>query len=236
MTSDPQDQRRAYEALLQGAQSGRLTAADLHVSIERISRLKTWLAENAASPELSVIQCAEHIQVANEIAEKSITLVRDEKDYLPIKLDVEKRIAVIIPVPQDLTPADTSSYIQPELAASIREYHARTDEFKVPYAPEEQEIAAVLEQVRGYDLIVVGTINAYTEEKQAELVRQLLQLDKPVIVVAMRLPYDLAVFPQVSTYVCAYSILKPSMRAVAKALFGHSAMTGHLPVSIPGMI
>lgn len=236
MTSDPLDQARAYEALLQGAQNGKLTQADLQASVERVSRLKSWLAANGTSTDLNIIQCAEHMQVANEIAERSITLVRDEKNHLPIKLEVDRRIAVIVPVPQDLTPADTSSYIQPELAGSIRAYHARTHEFKVSYAPEAQEIAVVLDQVRGYDLIVVGTINACAEEKQAELVRQLLRLDKPVIVVAMRLPYDLAAFPQASTYVCTYSILEPSMRAAAKALFGHSAMMGRLPVSIPGAI
>ena len=93
----------------------------------------------------------------------------------------------------------------------------------------------MLEQVRGYDLIVMGTINAYAEEKQAEVVRQLLQTDKPVVIIAMRLPYDLAAFPQASTYVCTYGILEPSMRAVAKAVFGHSEMTGRLPVSIPGL-
>jgi beta-N-acetylhexosaminidase len=60
-------------------------------------------------------------------------------------------------------------------------------------------------------------------------------MDKPVIIIAMRLPYDLAAFPETSTYVCTYSILEPSMRAVAKAIFGHSEITGHLPVSIPGL-
>src|SRR5690606_10477727 len=117
-------------------------------------------------------QCEEHMQVANEIAEKSITLVRDEKKYLPIKLEADKRIAVILPVPQDLTPADTSSYIQPKLAESIRAYHAQTDEFKIPLAPSEQETMELLKKVRGYDLVVMGTINAYAEEKQAEFVRQ----------------------------------------------------------------
>jgi beta-N-acetylhexosaminidase len=96
-----------------------------------------------------------------------------------------------------------------------------------------QETASVLEQAREYDFIVMGTINAYAEEKQAEFVRQLLQMGKPVIIIAMRLPYDLAAFPQAPTYVCTYSILEPSMRAVAKAVFGHSALTGRLPVSIP---
>lgn len=235
MTTDPQDQARAFEALVQGAKSGQLSQKNLQASVDRIMRLKNWLIENATSPDLSVIQCAKHMQVANEIAEKSITLVRDEKKYLPIKLESEKRIAVIIPIPQDLTPADTSSYIQPKLAESIREYHTQTDEFKIPYAPSEQDASKVLEQVREYDLIVMGTINAYAEKKQAEFVRQLLQMRKPVIIIAMRLPYDLAMFPQASTYVCTYSILEPSMRAAAKAVFGHSEMTGRLPVSIPGL-
>ena len=236
ITSNPQNQTRAYEALLQGAQSGQLTQADLQASVDRIARLKNWLVENAITHDLSVISCAEHRQVANEIAEKSITLVRDEKKYLPIKLEANKRIAVIIPVPQDLTPADTSSYIQPKLAESIRGYYAQTDEFKISYAPGEEETTSVLDKIRNYDLVVMGTINACTEEKQAEFVRQLLQITKPVIIVAMRLPYDLAAFPQASTYVCTYSILEPSMRAVAKAIFGHKEMTGHLPVSIPGLV
>lgn len=235
MTSDPQDQTRAFEALLQGAQNGQLTQENLQASVDRITRLKNWLVEHKTSPDLSVIRCAEHMQVANEIAEKSITLVRDEQKHLPIKLEAEKKIAVIIPVPKDLTPADTSSYIQPRLAECIRTHHAQTDEFKIPLAPSAQECESLLEQVRNYDLIVMATINAFAEEKQAELVRQLLKRNTPVIIVAMRLPYDLAAFPQASTYVCTYSILEPSMRAAAKALFGLREMTGRLPVSIPGL-
>jgi beta-N-acetylhexosaminidase len=236
VTSDPMDQTRAYEALLSGAQSGELEVGELQASVARITRLKNWLTENASTPDLSVIQSAAHMQIADEIAEKSITLVRDQNNYLPIKLDEGKRIAVIIPVPQDLTPADTSSYIQPMLAESIREFQTQTDEFKIPYAPSEEDISVTLKRIRSYDMIIVGTINAYAEEKQAEFVRQLLDMDKPVIVVAMRLPYDLAAFPQASTFVCTYSILEPSMRAVARALFGFGKMTGQLPVSIPGLV
>ncbi|MBL8102391.1 MAG: glycoside hydrolase family 3 protein [Anaerolineales bacterium] len=235
ITSDPMDQTRAFEALLGGAQSGQLAMDELQASVARITRLKNWLTENCSTPDLSVIRSAEHMRIADEIAEKSITMVRDQNKYLPIKLESDQRIAVIIPIPEDLTPADTSSYIQPKLAESIRKYHKQTDEFKIPYAPSEQDVAAMLNLIHEYDLIVVGTINAYAEKKQAEFVRQLLQTGKPVIVVAMRLPYDLAAFPHASTFVCTYSILEPSMRAVARALFGFGKMTGQLPVSIPGL-
>jgi beta-N-acetylhexosaminidase len=51
----------------------------------------------------------------------------------------------------------------------------------------------------------------------------------------MRLPYDLVAFPQAQTYVCTYSILEPSMQALAASLFGDQPFLGHLPVTIPGL-
>jgi beta-N-acetylhexosaminidase len=234
ITSDPQDQARAYESLLQAAQTGQLTSGELEASLGRISRLKKWLADQPPAPDLSVIQSADHLKIADEIAERSITLVRDRVKLLPIHLASDKKIAVVIPLPQDLTPADTSSYVMPKLADSIRAYHPRVDEIRIPFAPSEQDRAVLRQKLRGYDLVVIGTINAYAQAEQAEFVREALRMNVPVIIVAMRLPYDLMAFPDASTFVCTYSILEPSMRAAAKALFGHSEMTGRLPVTIPG--
>jgi beta-N-acetylhexosaminidase len=50
----------------------------------------------------------------------------------------------------------------------------------------------------------------------------------------MRLPYDLTAFPEAPVYICTYSILEPSMQALAKALFGKIKFQGRLPVSILG--
>ena len=235
VTSDPQDQIRAFEGLMHGIQTGQLTRDELQVSVARISRLKKWLSDHSTSQDLSVIRSAEHMQIANEIAEKSITLVRDHQKYLPLKLEADQRIAVIVPFPRDLTPADTSSYVQPKLAESIRAYHARVDEFVIPYSPGAEVASSVLARVGEYDAIVAGTINAYAEENQANFVREILKMGKPAIIVAMRLPYDLTCFPHAPTFICTYSILEPSMRAVAKALFGLGEMKGRLPVSIPGL-
>jgi beta-N-acetylhexosaminidase len=235
VTSDPLDQTRVFEALVNGAQTGQLTVDELQASVARITRLKTWLSENTAQPDLSVIRSDAHMEVADEIADGSITRVRDHAGLLPLRLVEDNRIAVIVPTPQDLTPADTSSYVQPRLADFVREYHARTDGFNVSYSPDEQEVASMLERMHGYDVIIAGTINAYAGEKQAEFIRQLLRTGKPVVIVAMRLPYDLAAFPQAPTFLCTYSILEPSMRAAARALFGFGETKGRLPVSIPGL-
>jgi beta-N-acetylhexosaminidase len=236
VTSNPQDHVRVFEALVDGVRAGELTMDELQDSAARIARLKEWLTRHAHPRDVSEIRSAESMKIADEIAQRSITRVRDHKNYLPLRLDPGQQVAVVIPTPKDLTPADTSSRVEPKLAHFVREFHAQTDEFRIPFAPEEAEAAAVLERIRECDVIIAGTINAYAEEKQAEFVRRLLNMDKPVIIVAMRLPYDLAAFPQASTFICTYSILEPSMRAAARALFGLGEMNGRLPVSIPGLI
>ncbi len=232
MTSDPQDQARAYEGLLAAARAGLLPAAELDASLARIARLKQWLAQQPPAPDISVLRCSGHLRVARRIAEQSITLGRDRGGLLPLRPQPEERIAVIIPLPQDLTPADTSSYTLPCLTDAMRTYHPRVDELRMSLSPDEHEIAGLLEQVRGYDWVVIGTINAYNQPAQANLVRAVLQAHPRVILVAMRLPYDLAAFPGAPTVLCTYSILEPAMQAAARALFGLIPMPGCLPVKI----
>jgi beta-N-acetylhexosaminidase len=142
---------------------------------------------------------------------------------------------VIVPRPEDLTPADTSSYVTPTLAAAVRHHHAHVDEFITAHHPTSEEIAAIRQQAPDYDLIFIGTINAHQGPEQATLVNALRETDVPLIAVALRTPYDLTAFPSVQTYVCTYSILEPSMVALARALWGDIPFQGRLPTSIPGL-
>lgn len=230
LTKDIEVQTRIYEGVQLAYSRGLLRDEHLLPSAERILQLKEWLADYD-QPDISVVQSAEHQDLAKELSERSITLVKDEAGILPLKLENKARIAVIFPQPEDLTPADTSSYIKPSLAEALRKYHSDVDEFIVPHFPEDEQISAVRDQVINYDLIVVGTINAHMNSKQASLVKILTTLSIPLVAVALRTPYDLIAYPQVKTYLCTYSILESSMRALAKGLFGEIEFTGRLPVS-----
>jgi beta-N-acetylhexosaminidase len=57
----------------------------------------------------------------------------------------------------------------------------------------------------------------------------------PVMLVALGNPYLVRGFPSVSAYLTTYSPTPTSETALAKALFGEIAITGHLPVTIPGV-
>jgi beta-N-acetylhexosaminidase len=234
LTADPDDHRRVHASLRDALARRALDPAGAAASLERIAALKRWLA-GRPQPDLSVVGSAAHRRVAAEIAERSITLVRDTAGLLPLRARPEQRIAAIVPRPTDLTPADTSSTVTPTLAAALRERHPNVDEVRVSYAPDAEEIARVAAQVRDHAVLIIGTFNACTSPGQALLVSRLLGLGIPTVVVALRLPYDLAAFPEAPAYVCTYSVLEPSMQALAAALFGRTAFQGRLPVAIPGL-
>ena len=161
--------------------------------------------------------------------------MRDTARLLPLRVGADARIAVVTPRPQDLTPADTSSYVKPVLADALRRYHPRVDEFSFAMSPSAEEIGALSERMAKYDVVVLGTINATAHPAQARLVQKLIKQKTRMITVALRIPYDLAAYPAAPTYVCTYSILPPAMEALAEALFGRIPFAGALPVTIPGL-
>jgi beta-N-acetylhexosaminidase len=209
-----------------------LDEAELRASADRIAALKQWQAQQTA-PDPSVIGCAEHVALAHEIAERSITLVRDEARQLPLRPAAHEQIAVIVPQPKDLTPADTSSYDKPALAEAICAYHDRVTEIVTPIDPTGPEVAALADRAGGADRIIAGTINAYQHGGQTALVNALIDRGKPVIAIALRMPYDASAYPRVPTCLCTYSLQPASLQAAAKALWGQLSCTGQLPVELP---
>jgi beta-N-acetylhexosaminidase len=198
-----------------------------------IARIEAAQKRAALDPlPLDLVRCDEHQQIAQEIADRSITLVKDN-GRLPLQPDADAQIAVITPEPVDLTPADTSSWTRITLAEQVRAYHPNTVGFQMPRSASAHEIAALLRAVETAEVVIVGTISADTDPGQAELVNALIQRGQRPIVVALRTPYDLMVFPAVDTYLCAYSIRTPSLKAAARVLFGQIEAQGVLPCTIP---
>lgn len=228
------DREEIEAALLHAARRGLLREHDMLASAARVRALKEWLA-GRPQPDLGVVGCAEHRALADETAARAVTLVRDDAGLLPLRLAPEARVAVVVPETADLTPADTSSYERCGLAEAVRRYHPRAEEHLVPADPPPGDIAALRRTLQECDLAIVGTISATSQAGQAALVNALLADGIPTVAVALRLPYDLAAYPAAPTYLCAYSILEPSMGAVAAALWGEASIGGRLPASIPGL-
>jgi beta-N-acetylhexosaminidase len=240
---DADARRRIERALTRAAARSLFPPARLAASERRIARLRRRLGRTAPTAstaskgggvELSVVGSAGHRALARELAERSITLVRDEAGLVPVRLDAGARVVAITPRPRDLTPADTSSAIAPGLAAALRTAwpSAAVDDLVTGQPPTEAEIAAVRDSVARADLVVVGTIDAVRDPGQVALVEAVLATGAPTVTVALRTPWDLTAYPRAPVHMATYSILPESLAALAGVLSGRLQTSGRLPVAL----
>jgi beta-N-acetylhexosaminidase len=233
--------RRAIETVAAGlrraVERGILTPVGLRRSVARVERLRRSIGRSlrlSPEPSLDVLRCAEHERLARTVAERSVTLVRNAGGLLPLRLGPDDRLLVVVPRLRDLTPADTSSTVSVGLTASIRRHHHAVDEIVVGDPPSAAEVAGVRARLGDYRLVIVASAAASFVPEQAELVRTILGTGVPSVTVALRTPYDLAVYPAATTHVCTYAVQQPAMEALGDALFGLLPFRGRLPVAIPG--
>jgi beta-N-acetylhexosaminidase len=230
-TPDDELIMRLEEGLAQATLRGLIDSGADTQANRRLQDLRGWLA-GFDQPSLEVVACAEHRAVAAELAERSITLVRNEDGLIPLRLVADARVAVVQSRPENLTPADTSANVKPTLAAALRLRFPATQELIVSTDPDSGDLAALRERAADYDVIVLGTFAAHLQPQQAELADAILAANRPTVTVALRTPWDLLAYPSARTHVCTYGILPPSMEALAAALTGESPFSGRLPVKL----
>lgn len=211
--------------------------AELHASLKAsynpASLARIRKVQAGLSPEMydfSLVGCAEHQQIAQEIADKSITVVRDVAHNLPLKR--EQSLGIVTVQPKNLTPADSSAFIKIKLTDAVHKRRADAVAHTLPFQATDAEIREALDTVAGLDVVVVGTIVANQDASQGEFVRTLLARGQQVVAVALRTPYDVVAFPEIQTYLCAYGIREVTTEAVARVLFGEIVATGVLPCAI----
>ncbi|HVL54638.1 MAG TPA: glycoside hydrolase family 3 N-terminal domain-containing protein [Vitreimonas sp.] len=224
---------RIENGLAHAARRGLFDDEAMARSHARIAALRGRL--RVARPDLDLVGGPEHRALAREVADRSVTLVRDDAGLLPLRLSSAARILAVMPAPVDLTPADTSSTVVPGLAAALRRRHATVDEIVTGHPPTPADIAAVAGRAAAVDLVVVGTLSASLDRAQADLVTAILGTATPTITVALRTPWDLAAYPASTVHAATYGIHAPSLDALADALFDLRPFSGRLPVAIPGI-
>jgi beta-N-acetylhexosaminidase len=231
----------AFESLLSAIESGGLDHSRLEESRDRILQLRAHFSE-LVQPSLDVVGCDEHRRLAREIADASVTLVRDPARALPLDPGSGDRVAVVVPQPVDLTPAETSSYLRVGLAAALSERGLAVDEFITPLDPTPTDVAGLVSATAAHAITIVCTFDAVSFPGQVLLVSSLAgsgiagkageATGRPVVAVALRSPYDASVFPAGTAAVCTYGIQPPQIDALADALLGRIPFSGRLPVNL----
>ncbi|WP_377272478.1 glycoside hydrolase family 3 protein [Peterkaempfera sp. SMS 1(5)a] len=241
---DPPDLPLAYRSVLHAVQDGELTESRIDASVTRVLRLKLRhrlfdrdYPRPADAPRL--LGTPEHLAVADAVADRSVTLLRNDAHTVPLPAAADGRLLVTGWEPGSTGPAGIGTADgRPvhELARALTALGRPARALPTGPAPDGAAVAAAVAAARaGNGPVVVLTGGADRDPSQQRLVAALLATGRPVVQIAVRGPYDLARLPGVHTALAGYSWSAATMRAMARVLTGRGTATGRLPVAVPGL-
>lgn len=238
----PPELKASLDALEAAVKGGRLDPARVDESVRRILRAKYRLGLSErrtvdTQAVRSLVERPESVESARRVAEASITLLRDGRGLLP--LDAKRAAgAAFVVVAADDDPEEGRTFIPRVRARAPGARVLRADP-----KTNAGEYDALLSEAAKAETIVVaafvkraaGKGTVALPERQAEFVRRLIAVGRPVAVVAFSGPYLVRQFPEAAAFVVAYGIEDVAQEAAARVLFGDAPARGRLPVTVPGL-
>jgi beta-N-acetylhexosaminidase len=219
--------------------SGRLTQDRIDQSVRRVLRMKAQAGLRTGrlvdlNAVDTIVNTPARSSVANEVAEKSITLARDNMNAVPLAASVKKILSITYASESDLL---ASRIFNQELRG--RGYRVVTMSADARSTP--AELDAIRAQADSADVIIAsayvfpresqGTIG--TQGGFSALVEQLAVAKKNLVAISFGNPYLVSAFPSVPAYMLAWGSAPVSQKAAAQALLGLKPISGKLPISIP---
>jgi beta-N-acetylhexosaminidase len=232
-------QLAGIEALKAAVQRGEISREQIRQAAERVLDLKERLRkreeEQAAGKDLAWVGCEAHRQLRDQIYERSITLVRDNQQVLPLHLSPEQRLLLVYTHREIWTQVEDKGYPEDFLVESLRTRHANTSAIALTEQTTPAEYEQLYQAAREASAILVVTVNALLDQQQVTVMRELIATERPLIGLAVYSPYDLLAFPELGTYLATYEYTQPAIAAAVRVLFGEIQPQGKLPVSLPGL-
>ena len=231
----------ALEAVRDAVASGRIPMSRVDEAVTRVLRAKAKLGlDKSKLVDLDALprnfDRPEFARAALDIADRGVTLLRDDQHILP--LDATKPMRVLLVAASGDNDAYPAEDLENEIRrrvdslASVRmdTRFVRAETAKLP-SPDTYDVAIAAIFVRVADR--KGSVGLPDDE--AAVIDRLLAAGKPAIVACFGSPYLIERFPAAKTWVAAFSTVDVAQRAFGRALFGQVSIGGRLPVNVPGV-
>ena len=233
----PNDVGPMIDAVTRAVESGEISEERINQSVRRILQSKQRVGldrqRNVDLAAISnVVSRAEHVQRAQEAADRSITAVRNRDNLLP--LTTGRNIASIV-YAADYDPF-TGRTFHNTLALAIPgvrtvTLNATSDAVDIARAAAIADSADVV-LFSPYVRVTAGKTGLGIPQPVAAMINATSK-KKPTVIISFGSPYILSQFPDIGTYVLAWGQWDVSQRAAARALAGVIPITGRLPIAIP---
>ena len=235
----PPDIKTGIKALYDAVKSGEISEQRLDESVRKILAAKMWLklTANKNKPQddmIDKILIPEHMKLANEIAENSVTPIKIESGIYPINPNDYKNVLVV-----NIT--NRRNFSNNYFEQSVKEKFTNVDSITLTSMSKRSEFKNANNLAQKSDLIFVasyftlrtngnGVVMPYD---QMEFLKNLFSSGKKIIFISFENPYVLTIFSEAKNYICTFSDVPESQNAALNFLLGMNKQHGILPISIP---
>jgi len=230
----------AINAIYNAVINGEISEKRIEISVRKILAAKRWLKieTNTQLNTQTIIDSINNFhfeKLADQIAEKSITLVKNDAGVIPLDLSKDQNISSVTVT--DGNGDETATYFQDKLLYRI----GNINKILVTNRTKNRGYNSALMSLKKSDLILMPVFMEVKEQEgmekirkqQINFIKKVLRLKAPVVMISFKNPYLLSSFPNSRIYLNAYSYTPASQDASLKAILGEKDITGKLPVSIP---
>lgn len=224
----------------QGLRNGRLSERRLEEAVTRVLQLKALLGLHLMSVEdrIEAMNCAAEQLCSNRsaglvraAAARSLTLVRDQANLLPISVSHHRRVVIASEEADCVFIDGARPRTFAPLAAALRQAGFDVRAYDKDALPTPADTDLLIYAVGHESKPVIGSDRIDWVQLHGSAKRAMIRhRDIPVIVLAFGHPYLLKDAPWATAFVNAYSGIEPIQLELVKALTGAVPLPGNSPV------
>ena len=221
------------------AKKGTIEEKRIDESLTRILALKNKRFPGLTAPgkpeqkETTGIQIRKNIALEREIADRSITLLRNSLGVLPIE---RNKKTLVLEWTRSITGPSIAENEGQTMIERISGQFLENREHMLlkPGEPLPEKLETRLKNY-SYIIVFIYSRTGKIDHLQTEAVKKLLYHRKDAVIVSLENPYEIKKFPFVDTYLVTYGFRLVQVEALFKVLFGNIIPSGKLPVKIEGL-
>ena len=237
----PPDVASSLDAAVLAVERGQISIERIDASVRRIldwkKRMGLFERRTVDIDALSsLIAKPEYQRAADEVAKRSITVIRNQGGILPIRPERYRRITAVS-MADDRTGSTGSGF-----ATALRGYHNDVRFWYYDQRSKAEDLDAIVTAAGNSDLILVGSFvflqtssgKISLTDAQSRFLKRLKATGKPIVLISFGNPYIVIDLPDADAHLLAWANTQSQIDAATNAMFGATTIDGKLPISIPG--
>ncbi len=208
-------QSEGYRCTVDAVKNGAIKEDVIHNAFDRIVKAKKQIGLSFNEICTPCAYYPQHEEYAERICSKSIQVIRDDLDLIP--LSTSSKVLVLSPPPIRSNIAD-DNIVRIRSFAYMAYERTGWDYVEIDINPSESQIDSILSKVDNYETVVCATYNIGLYKNQLKLANALSSYN--IVFVTLRVPYDVTKIDNPKTYIHAYEYTNRSVTKVVDILLG----------------